>query len=304
MTNSARWIKISKDEAKKHELYGAGGWLLVFAFALLLGLLAQLGQARSLAHDAGMDLSELFGLDLPIVGFLKLNLGAQFLQTVVVYWMLVAKPTIFRQATTWLLVATGPVVVAAQLIGNPFPSAGSIAVEAMLPWIISSTVWVVYLNQSLRVRVTFEHKIRTDKTTIVDPPPSSPAGSRKRATSLTSNNNTPALTVSHTPELAAEERHWAQALAEFDGPDRRPGVWARSFVQAQGDETKAKAFYLAVRAEQIALDRNDDFQHPQEGTCPNCAATLMLTVSECPHCKADFRAGASWAPIPVRAPAA
>ena len=301
MTNSAHWINISEDEAKGHELYGARGWLMVFAFALLLALLAQLGQARSLAHDAGMDLSELFGLDLPLVGFLKLTLGAQLLQTVVVYWMLVAKPTIFRLATTWILVATGPVVLAVQLIGNAFPGAGSIVTQAMLPWVLSSTVWVVYLNQSRRVRVTFEHQIRTDSITSVVATPSSPGSPRERTASQPSSNRAAKLPVSHTRELVAEERHWAQALDEFDGPERRPGLWARSFVHAQGDEIKAKVFYLATRAEEIALDGNAEFQLPQEGTCPNCAATLMVTASECPHCKAAFGAGASWAPMPLGA---
>lgn len=298
MANSARWIKISKDEAKKHELYGAGGWLLVFAFALLLALLAQLGQARSLAREAGMGLSELLGLDLPIVGFLKLTVGAQLLQTVAVYWMLAAKPTIFRQATTWFLVATGPLVLALQLVGS-FPGTGSIAAEEMLPWVLASMVWVVYLNQSRRVRVTFEHQVRTDNTTNVDAPPSSHGGPRELTATQPSNNSTSTNLVSLTQDLAANDRPWAQALAEFDGPERRPGLWARSFVQAQGDETKAKVFYLATRAEEIALDGKAEFQLPQEGTCPNCATTLMLSASECPHCKAAFGAGASWAPIPL-----
>lgn len=303
MTNSAHWINISEDEAKGHELYGARGWLMVFAFALLLALLAQLGQARSLAHDAGMDLSELFGLDLPLVGFLKLTLGAQLLQAVVVYWMLAAKPAIFRPAATWILVATGPVVFALQLVGS-FPGTGSIATEEMLPWVLSSAVWVVYLNQSRRVRVTFEHQIRSDNTTSVDARPSSHGGPREHAATQPSNNRTPTPPVSLTQDLAADERHWAQALAEFDGPERRPGLWARSFVHAQGDEIKAKVFYLATRAEEIALDGSAEFQLAQEGMCPNCAATLMLNVSECPHCKADFGAGASWAPIPLGAPTA
>jgi hypothetical protein len=44
-----------------------------------------------------------------------------------------------------------------------------------------------------------------------------------------------------------EEAVWAQALAEFDSSDRRPGLWAKSYADAGGSESAAKAYYLRAR---------------------------------------------------------
>ena len=54
------------------------------------------------------------------------------------------------------------------------------------------------------------------------------------------------------PTAEANELHWTKALAEFDGESRRPGLWARLFAEAGGNETAAKAAYLKVRAAELA----------------------------------------------------
>lgn len=58
------------------------------------------------------------------------------------------------------------------------------------------------------------------------------------------------------PTTAEEEALWTAALKEVDGPDRRPGLWAKLFAQANGDEAKAKAAYLRTRVSEMAGDRH------------------------------------------------
>lgn len=52
-----------------------------------------------------------------------------------------------------------------------------------------------------------------------------------------------------------DEKLWAQALAEVDGAERRPGLWAKSFAEASGDESSAKAAYLSARVAEMQRAR-------------------------------------------------
>jgi len=61
-----------------------------------------------------------------------------------------------------------------------------------------------------------------------------------------------AAQASPTPNADQEEERWAAALAELDEKRHRPGLWARSFAEAMGDENKARALYLAYRVQQMA----------------------------------------------------
>ena len=40
---------------------------------------------------------------------------------------------------------------------------------------------------------------------------------------------------------------FAEAAAELDGNGRDEGLWAKCFVECDGDENKAKALYLKTR---------------------------------------------------------
>ena len=48
-----------------------------------------------------------------------------------------------------------------------------------------------------------------------------------------------------------DENHWATALAELDGGNRRQGVWAKAFADSDGDEVRAKVAYLKARVPQL-----------------------------------------------------
>lgn len=324
MASSATWIEVSEEEARKHPLYGVGGWLLLFAIGMLLAPIKSLGDASSMARAAGMSLSEMFDLAIPVVRCYKIALGAQVLQTTVVLWMMLAKPPAFRPVTSWILILGFPATAAVQLVLAPFEGSAAMVGEMSMLWALSCAIWVTYLNLSRRVRVTFEHRIRSDgaTNTVVPAPATAPAREPRDVQTA----QVPPHAHAHAPasfaasDTTAEENHWAQALAEFDGSERRPGLWARSFVQAQGDEVKAKVFYLAARADELARSMGkpadgDGPTHaeapataaatsrmpPQKATCPNCSKTLMLADEECPHCRAFFGPGATWAPIPQAA---
>lgn len=118
------------------------------------------------------------------------------------------------------------------------------------------------------------------------------------------------------------EQLWAIALAEFEGTSRRPGVWARVFAEAQGNEALAKANYLKSRfddmskAEEerlkelhLATQRDEERKRQAEerahgllpkGTCPSCDVELPLASKSCPNCSALFGADSSWRIKPIK----
>lgn len=58
--------------------------------------------------------------------------------------------------------------------------------------------------------------------------------------------------VAHfAPPSAADETLWAQAVSEFDGPDRRPGLYAKALAHTAGDHDRAKAYYLKARVAEL-----------------------------------------------------
>lgn len=75
---------------------------------------------------------------------------------------------------------------------------------------------------------------------------------------------------------------WADALLEVDSEARQPGLWARSFAQAGGDESKAKAAYISERVEQEAK------KLIKTGFCPNCDHECQISAPKCEKCGALF----------------
>ncbi|MEN9911831.1 MAG: hypothetical protein RI956_275, partial [Pseudomonadota bacterium] len=64
------------------------------------------------------------------------------------------------------------------------------------------------------------------------------------------NNN--AKQVNITSKADMEELFWAKALTEYESDNRRPGVWAKMFSEAQGNEALAKANYLQQRYKDLS----------------------------------------------------
>ena len=51
---------------------------------------------------------------------------------------------------------------------------------------------------------------------------------------------------------STDEDHWATAMTELESGQRRTGVWAKAYAEADGEETKAKVAYLKARVRQLA----------------------------------------------------
>ena len=66
--------------------------------------------------------------------------------------------------------------------------------------------------------------------------------------------------------VAPDEQHWAAALTEFDSDDRRAGLWARVYAEAQGNEASAKANYLKARASELYQEQTRSESVPSRET--------------------------------------
>ena len=119
------------------------------------------------------------------------------------------------------------------------------------------------------------------------------------------------------------EAFWAEALAEFEGPARRPGLWARSFAAGYGDESIVKGSYLSQRANELQAEHEariaadsekrrlvedaerrrveEELAALRKGKCPNdwCGAIISLRSQACPKCGALFEEGAAWKVLPI-----
>ncbi len=122
--------------------------------------------------------------------------------------------------------------------------------------------------------------------------------------------------VQSVAEPPIDEALWAQALKEYQGDQRRPGLWAASFADANGDETLTKVNYLKARVRELenskllanpaaiarrrwpqqtpsppvqAGTEQQAFESPK-GRCPNlsCGSVMPLDADECQQCGAIF----------------
>jgi len=263
-TMTTHWQTIQIEEAQQHPLYGFGGWLIVFSVSMTLGMLSALGTINGEAHRAGITLSEFFSIEHPAVSYTKFVLGFQALILTIIYWLLFSKHSSFRNITSILLATSWPITA---LIGLafPFPSSGSALIASVIPWLLSCAVWITYLQRSKRVRVTFERAIQLkekDRTTgNIDNKEHIDryhAHSQKNVypvvREVSEKIKVPDKSGTNT-RTDIDEENWEQALNEFEGKDRRLGVWAKCFAQSEGDEVRAKAEYLKIRAAEFAMTR-------------------------------------------------
>lgn len=115
-----------------------------------------------------------------------------------------------------------------------------------------------------------------------------------------------------------EESLWAEALAEFEGESRRPGLWAQAIAESSGNESGAKARYLRARYDQLYQERKKSAQAREreaylatlseaerayavtpKGTCPSCDHIIPMASSECPNCRALFGSDSAWRIKPI-----
>lgn len=143
-----------------HSLNSTGGWLTVFAGLLVLGYALGALLPLFLIHNetytsvVPVDLqTKLFIIKYAAIGFVKLSF---------ILWMLYSEKYYFRVTTTWLLFAD---IIILPVLAYMHPNMMLINhIAARMFYIISGAIiWGIYLNNSERVRVTFEGKCRIDK---------------------------------------------------------------------------------------------------------------------------------------------
>ena len=160
-----QWKQISFDAAKQHPLYGVRNWLAVFAFGVVLGPLRTLGEVSNAAHAAGLTLPKFLAADLSAGGLVTGSLVFTMLLAAILLWLLFSKHPNFRIATIALLILQWPAYLAMVAItgGAKYPGfAGNLVIEFLGSSFLVA-IWVVYLQRSRRVRVTFEHCIVLEK---------------------------------------------------------------------------------------------------------------------------------------------
>lgn len=83
---------------------------------------------------------------------------------------------------------------------------------------------------------------------------------------------------------ASDERFFAIALKELDAGRAEPGLWAKCFAEADGDENKARARYLSARSARLIAEyertqsRNDDTWRFAQASLEECLAFLSVAA--------------------------
>jgi len=281
------WAKVSPDQARQHKLYGVGGWLLVFAIGSALGVLKSYGMLGGEAAKAGMTIGQLLDIDHPAITFAKITMWLEGIALAVLYWALFTKQSAFRIIAT--VIAAGLFPLQAVIgFSNPFEGLGNAMAVGMLQWIVSCAIWLSYLHRSRRVRVTFEHCVRSDE--ISSSPPSMANMQEARSahkvafptgpyhsSPATSNaimpvdanhqptfNHQPPVTpmqntsISTMPQAFScdEDAVYEVVAEEMESGKMDKGLWTRLYAEHDGDEKKTKIAYIKQRAERLmAVER-------------------------------------------------
>jgi hypothetical protein len=328
----SKWRYVGKETAAAHELYGVGGWLLFFAVGCFLGLLADLGRVNTDARSMGLSVGDYLSIPHPSISLTKATLLYEVIAVACIYWMIFSKSVNFRKYTSVLLLSMFPVVCLVAFV-NSYEGVGAALASGFIRWAVSCGVWVSYLQLSTRVRVTFEHcipeesqKIQNHNQSLISP------GSEHASTiapAVAGEDERVTIPASDEPE----EQFWAIALSECDEQKMRPGLWAKAFADAQGQEAVAKAQYMRLRAAQLQTEhmllkkqelaekqrahQAEMFQQQEleaeqaialakmsederiealkpKGRCPNCSAVINLESKSCSHCNAIFGNDSAW----------
>jgi len=87
----------------------------------------------------------------------------------------------------------------------------------------------------------------------------------------------PAIASDLAQSARTQEQLWADALTEFESASRRPGLWAKSFAQASGNDAMAKANYLRFRVEELEFEAKS--QSDEERRKKTAPATAIAGAS-------------------------
>lgn len=256
-TNPKDWVYVGPERAKQHKLYGPKNWLAVFAFGLIFGPLREWGEAMGVAREYGLTLGELLTESPTFDTFFTLVMATHLVINGTLLWMMFTKHPKFRIFGSAGLLASYPLWCLWALVSG-FSEAGKSLGLAIFPWLVGCAVWVTYLNTSRRVRVTYEHQVRASELDEEELSELSAKVTAPASGSVPMPTPAPVLFKQATPAMqpdrgvsTSEEDLWERALAEFEGPERRQGLWAKAFSETGGNEAAAKAKYLSERVAQL-----------------------------------------------------
>jgi hypothetical protein len=284
------WVEIPKEQAQDHRFYGIKYGLLVLLAYVILGPMAMWGSVNKELYEAQVSHSDFFANNdaAPLV---IAQMMIILLQSGVVMWAMFSKHPQFRHIATHAFGWYFPAVVVASLLFSTQAIGAVVAklVLGLFQWVIVSGLWVWYLQRSQRVRVTFEHTLKTYcptntvPTSVPEQETSIHADAEQTTSEIASTTDTEMATHSShasdpaqpavpnadvhsgaievkaiTPQPSAledEEVLWSQALAELDGSDRKQGLWAQCYATHHGQEPAARANYLKARVAQLRTER-------------------------------------------------
>ena len=155
------WAKVSKEDARQHHKYGVKNGLIVLIIYLVLSPLSIWGSLNKQLWEAGVTHGEFFAhSDSSAMVFFQLLIS--LVMAGVVLWAMFTKQPKFRRISTAVFASYFPVFL---LLAVIFPSAvmGQAIAQGFIQWVIFGGLWVLYLQRSQRVRVTFEHAIKTPR---------------------------------------------------------------------------------------------------------------------------------------------
>jgi hypothetical protein len=272
------WTKVPIGEARKHRKYGIKNGLIILIIYLVLSPLAIWGSLNNQLWEARVTHSEFFSRS-DSAAMVVFQLLISLVMAGIVLWAMFTKQPKFRRIGTTVFASYFPVFFLLVLI-FPNVAMGQAIAQGLIKWLIFGGLWVLYLQRSQRVRVTFEHTIKTPRPNPVGPtdeptqaPPQAasqiaikmPTALATEASSQalepknipsspTAIHSTPVRTVSEEPQSTVadeDEFLWSQALTELDGSDRKNGLWAQCYAAHNGHEPAARADYLKKRVGQL-----------------------------------------------------
>jgi hypothetical protein len=189
-------------------------------------------------------------------------------------------------------------------------------VNIVLLWVFAFARWPSDTGEFVNAAETKSSPVV--KATVIQSDKQSQHISVSAAETVNLDNEPPSASIKESTQPT--DAVWEHVLKEFDGTERRAGLWARLFAESHGNEASAKANYLKIRAHDIqaeadliqiqatekqreieqakALSIAREIERAEEllpkGLCPNCEAKISVEVLSCPKCFARFDATAGW----------
>lgn len=195
---------------------------------------------------------------------------------------------------------------------------GGGAIPLLMVVIAIAAIWRALTKQHVAPTVMSPTKSQVSSSSTTTPEVVRPVS--VRAQKIAEADPRVALLLSHEVEA-----FWANALQEYEGPARRPGLFARVYAEGNGDETAAKVSYLRLRVAELEADhraavaerqreisrvaRETALSHLTEaerkyemlpkGMCPNCDAVIPISSQKCPTCRAMLGLPDGWRVVPL-----